>query len=543
MQQKPNSQKSWSSGTVFYQIYTRSFQDSNNDGIGDINGIRQRLDYLNDGHGGGLGVDGLWISTVHASPMKDFGYDISDYYSIEPTYGTMTDFEDLLRDAHSRGIKIIIDLVVNHTSDQHPWFLESCRSANGPKGDWFIWRDARPDGSPPSNWISVFGGSAWQWNEQRQQYYMHSFMTEQPDLNWESPDVRQAMTQVMRFWLDKGVDGFRVDAIDFLGKNYAFPDEPPDIMYDSRKPYSRLNHIYSRDTENMYDYLRLMDSVVREYDNRFLILESFILKRNHPELYWRYYREINSPVSLPFNFELIFSEWSAKKIQSFLDSFQAGLREKDEPVFAIGNHDNPRFVSKTNRYAARSAALLLLTLPGLCFIYNGDEIGMSGTLSGSNHQDNNGRDGSRTPMQWSNYPYGGFSNVKPWLPLSKDCTTVNVDSQLNDPQSLINLYGWLISLRHRSKALRHGSYRSGPRTDQSVSFFREQDDESFLVIINCSDQSTREAFPEDYHLALSSIPQRKTFNGELAPYEGVILQREPALITQPAKQPLAQLLA
>lgn len=226
-----NNSKKWFQGAVLYQIYPSSFQDGNGDGIGDLAGIRQRLDYLNDGHGGGLGIDCIWISPFYPSPMKDFGYDISNYCDVDPIFGSLDDFKNLLNEAHARGVRILIDLVTNHTSDQHDWFLQSENSRDNDKASWYIWRDAKPDGTAPNNWLSVFGGSAWEWSETRQQYYLHSFLKEQPDLNWENPEVQAAMCAVMRFWLDKGVDGFRVDAVDLMSKDLSFADETPDPSF------------------------------------------------------------------------------------------------------------------------------------------------------------------------------------------------------------------------------------------------------------------------------------------------------------------------
>jgi len=518
--------KSWFQGAVLYQIYPRSFQDSNDDGVGDLNGIRQRLDYLNDGKGGGLGIDCIWISPFFPSPMKDFGYDISNYCEVDPVFGTLENFINLLNEAHNRGIRVLIDLVPNHTSDQHLWFKLSQRSSDNEKESWYIWRDAKADGSPPNNWLSVFGGSAWEWSETRQQFYCHSFLKEQPDLNWENPEVQKAMSDVMRFWLDKGVDGFRVDAIDLMGKNLNLEDEAINPSYkQGEDPYLSLIHSNTRDAGNFFNYLRLMADIVGEYDDRLLVLESFILERHKPELYWQFYNEIDKPFCLPFNFELIFMDWSAKEIQTFVDAFQAGLRKQDLPIYILGNHDQPRFASKAGPDNLRAGALLLLCLPGLSLIYNGEEIGMHNVdLPEEYKNDPHNRDGYRTPMQWSNEHNAGFSNGTPWLPTAHDYQSVNVSSELEDTSSLLNFYRALIRLRGNLKALKDGSYEPTVHYDNVVSFIRKTEEQTMLIMVNFSGESIETSVESKYKIVFSTLPSRPSFEGLLKPYEGIVLE-------------------
>lgn len=473
-------------GSVVYQVYPRSFQDSNNDGIGDIKGIIRRLDYLH-----GLGVDYVWMNPVYASPMNDFGYDISDYLMIDPMFGTLADVDALIAEARKRGIGIIMDLVPNHTSDQHEWFKASAASRDSVKSDWYIWKDANSDGGVPNNWISRFGGSAWEWHEGRKQYYLHSFLKEQPDLNWENPAVRQAFANVMRFWLQRGIDGFRVDAIDLMGKDFRFLDEPDNPDYDPTVniEYERLRHIYTRDAGNFFDHLRFIADVAAEFDNKLIMFESWFYERAKPSLYHDFYRSLNRDRCLPFNFELIFMDWDAAKLQAFLDGFQQGLRDGDVPAYMLGNHDVQRFASKVGEHNARLGAVLLLTLPGISLIYNGDEIGMSNAnLPASVQTDPDGRDPFRTPMQWNGLPHGSFTRGKPWLPVAANYGHVNVEVQEKDGHSMLSVYKTLIALRKKYACLREGSYKPGPALNGGISYYRKgADGGECLVLINMSD--------------------------------------------------------
>ncbi len=365
----------WWKSAVLYQVYPRSFQDSNGDGIGDLPGITARLPYLAE-----LGVDALWLSPVFASPMADFGYDVSDYTGIDPLFGTMADFDALLHEAHARGLKVLLDFVPNHTSDQHPWFSESRASRNSAKRDWYIWRDGAPGGGPPNNWLSEFGGSAWAFDAKSGQYYYHAFLAAQPDLNWRNAQVRAAMHEVMRFWLGRGVDGFRVDVIWHLIKDAAFRDNPPNPDFRAGDPpHRRQLPLYSADQPEVHDLIRELRGVIDEFPERLLIGEIYLpLDR----LVTYYGREL-AGVHLPFNFSLLETPWNARAVSQLIDRYESLLPKGAWPNWVLGNHDRPRVASRIGQAQARVAAMLLLTLRGTPTLYYGDEIGLAaGTHSG-----------------------------------------------------------------------------------------------------------------------------------------------------------------
>ncbi len=524
------SQQPWFNGAVVYHIYLRSFKDSNEDGVGDLPGITQKLDYLNDGQGGGLGVQAMWISPFYPSPMVDYGYDISDYRGVDPLFGTMEDLEELITEAHKRGIKVIIDLVPNHSSDQHPWFKQACTSRDHPKRDWYIWRDAGPDGSLPNNWLSVFGGSVWEWHEPTGQYYLHSFTKEQPDLNWENPEVRQAMSEVMRFWLDKGIDGFRVDAVDLMGKDLQLRDDPPNPdLQAGDMPYEQVIHKYSRDAGNFFSYIQQIVDTAGEYPDRLVVLETWMMERAQPALYWDFYRAVPDEICIPFNLELMFMEWSATEFQNFVDEFQSGLRSHDHPLYVLSNHDLPRLASAIGSEAARTAAVLLLTLPGVALLYYGEELGMENiSVTAEEAQDFRGRDRSRSPMQWSDEPYAGFSSVKPWLPVSKNYPVKNVKAEKQDERSLWWLHKRLIQLRNTEPALKHGSYNPGSRVEHPdiMSYTRCSGNDTYLVILNFKgEQIYTDSLPKEAQIVLSSNSDREnSLDNLLLPHEGLILK-------------------
>ncbi|MCE6987816.1 alpha-amylase family glycosyl hydrolase [Dyadobacter sp. CY323] len=479
----------WQHGVV-YQIYPRSFQDSNGDGIGDLKGIISRLDYLQ-----WLGIDCVWLSPVYPSPMADFGYDISDYQGIHPLFGNMDDFDELLSEVHSRGMKLLLDLVPNHTSDQHPWFLESRSSRSNPKRDWYIWQDAREDGTLPNNWLSVFGGNAWEWDEITGQYYYHAFLKEQPDLNWRNPEVQQAMLDVMRFWLDKGIDGFRVDVMWHMIKDLQLRDNPPspdskfnpeDLIYDHYIP------VYSTDQPEVHDIVRMMRDLTDEYDERVLIGEIYL----PIEKLVTYYGQDNRGAHLPFNFQLLTLPWQSQQIALAIDQYEAALPAQGWPNWVLGNHDKPRIASRIGKSQAKVAAMMLLTLRGTPTIYYGDEIGMRDVPIPMNEivdpqglnmpELNVSRDPSRTPMQWSSEINGGFSQYKPWLRLPYNSGRVNVEVQKQDPHSMLRFYTKLIALRKEHAALNIGTYTPEYSDEQLISYVREHSDSKFLVILNLS---------------------------------------------------------
>jgi alpha-glucosidase len=476
----------WQYG-VIYQVYPRSFQDSNGDGIGDLRGIVDRLEYLKE-----LGIKAIWISPVYPSPMADFGYDISDYCNIWPVFGSLADLDDLLQQMHAAGMKLILDLVPNHSSDQHPWFLESRSSRDNPKRDWYIWQDARPDGSPPNNWLSVFGGGAWEWDEKTQQFYYHAFLKQQPDLNWRNPRVEQAMLGIMRFWLDKGVDGFRVDAMWHMVKDLQLRDNPrnPDYREDM-KTYDQLLPVYSTDQPEMHRIVARMRSLLDTYQERLLIAEIYLPVSRLVA----YYGLNNSEAHLPFNFLLIALPWESALIAAAIDEYEGALPDEAWPNWVMGNHDQPRISSRIGQQQARVAAMLLLTLRGTPTIYYGEEIGMQDVPipfdevrdpQGLNMPGKNlSRDPERTPMQWDSSRNAGFTQGKPWLRVDKTFARNNVKVQQNDPYSTLSLYRRLIKLRQSEPSLMTGQYKPVYTDHQMIAYLRQAPGHpGFLVVLN-----------------------------------------------------------
>jgi alpha-glucosidase len=478
----------WQDG-IIYQVYPRSFQDSNGDGIGDLKGIIQRLGYLKE-----LGVRAIWISPVYPSPMADFGYDISDYTGIWPTFGMMADFDELLAKVHAAGMKLILDLVPNHSSDEHPWFKESRSSRDNPKRDWYIWKDARPDGGLPNNWLSVFGGPAWEWDEKTKQYYYHAFLVKQPDLNWRNPEVENAMLYVMRFWLDKGVDGFRVDAMWHMIKDAQWRDNPRNPDYnESMATYEQLLPVYSTDQPEMHGIVARMRRLLDEYDERLLIAEIYLPVHRLVA----YYGSHDWEAHLPFNFMLISLDWYSRKIAAGIDEYEAALAENDWPNWVIGNHDQPRITSRVGLAQAKVAAMLLLTLRGTPTLYYGDEIGMRDVPIPPNEvQDPQGinmpgknlsRDPERTPMQWDATNNAGFSPAAPWLRLDRTFRRRNVETERDDKFSHLCLYRKLIRLRQDEPSLKTGAYRPVYSDSQMLAYIRHAEGHpAFLIVLNLS---------------------------------------------------------
>jgi alpha-glucosidase len=480
------SDESWWRHGIFYQIYPRSFQDSNADGVGDIRGIIDRLPYLRE-----LGVDAVWLSPIFPSPMADFGYDISDYTGIDPLFGTMADFDALIAAAHENGLKLILDLVPNHTSDQHPWFVESRRSRDDPKRDWYIWREPSADGGPPNNWLSEFGGGAWAYDAVTEQYYYHAFLAQQPDLNWRNPEVRQAIYDVMRFWLNKGVDGFRVDVIWHLIKDAGFRDNPPNpYFHEGRPPHEAILTRYSTDQSEVHEVVAEMRRVTDEFDARVLIGEVYLpLQR-----LVAYYGNDLAGAQMPFNFALLSTLWSARSIEKIIADYEKALPAGAWPNWVLGNHDRPRVVNRVGPAQARVAAMLLLTLRGTPTLYYGDEIGMPQVAIAPGQVrdpfEKNvpgigvGRDGCRTPMQWNASPGAGFSTAAPWLPLADDFAEENVARLDADPRSILNLYKALIALRKRLPALNSGDYVPLAAEGDLLLYRRQGEDSAVVIALN-----------------------------------------------------------
>jgi alpha-glucosidase len=449
----------WQRG-VIYQVYPRSFLDTDGDGVGDLRGIARGLAYL-----AWLGIDALWISPIYPSPMADFGYDISDHTAIDPRFGSLADFDALLDEAHRLGLRVILDYVPNHTSDQHPWFLGSRSARDDPHRHWYIWRDPARDGGPPNNWRSVFGGSAWTWDGTTRQYYYHAYLREQPDLNWRQPEVQGAMLDVLRFWLERGVDGFRVDALRQLVEDDELRDNPTNPDYHpGLGPYQALTPVYTADRPETLRMMALMRGLVDGYPDRVLIGELYL----PIERLVAYYGVDGDGVHLPANFHLIFVEWQARRIAQLIAAYEAALPAGGWPNWVLGNHDRRRVRSRIGRAQARVAAMLLLTLRGTPTLYYGDEIGMADVeLPPSLVQDpweknvpglGLGRDPERTPMQWDARAHAGFTTGRPWLPVAADAAAVNVARQRDDPGSMLVLCRRLLALRRAHPALSIGSY-------------------------------------------------------------------------------------
>ena len=518
----------WESG-VIYQIYPRSFQDSNGDGIGDLAGIRARLDYVTS-----LGVDAIWLSPVFPSPMADFGYDVADYCGVDPIFGDLAAFDDLLAAVHDRGLKLLLDFVPNHSSDRHPWFAESRSSRDNPKRDWYIWRDAAPGGGPPNNWISDFGGSSWEWDEATGQYYLHAFLKEQPDLNWRNPELRQAMSDVLRFWLDRGVDGFRIDVLWHIVKHEAFPDNPlnPDWTPQVRDR-DRLIQTHSTDQPEAHAYSADIRRLADGYGERVLIGEIFLPNEHHA----RWYGTPERPqVHLPFNFQLVENAWDAASLRRVIADYEASLPAFGWPNWVLGSHDAPRIAARIGEAQARVAAMLLLSLRGTPTLYQGDELGIGEvTIPPDRMRDPQhwrqpeldiGRDRSRTPMPWSDAPFAGFSTSEPWLPLNDDWRDRNVAAQEADAASMLHWYRRLLALRRAHPALSIGTYTLTPADRDVLSYVRSHGEETLLVVLNLGQEARGFEVPAGFGVAetLASTLPHRLFDGTVAGDEGLILR-------------------
>ena len=533
----------WRDVNAIYQIYPRSFMDSNGDGIGDLRGVINKLDYLN-GQKDSLGIDAIWFSPIFPSPMADFGYDVSDYCDIDPLFGTLDDFRELLTKAHQRNINVMVDFVPNHTSDQHSWFLESRSSLINDKRDYYVWADAKPDGSAPNNWLSIFGGSAWEFDVTSGQYYLHTFLKEQPDLNWDNPMVRDEMKRVVRFWLDMGVDGIRADAVRWISKDPQLRNDPKNPRYDKKTDtdiFNSLLHKNSRFGKKLFPYLREITDVVEEYPNRIMIFEDYPDGNYSTREQYLGFYDINPRVSMPFNFEGLWTEFYADAYRRLVTEFQ-GMLDPDAhtPVYCFSNHDQWRIVTRFGDEQARLIALMQFTLPGLPIVYYGDEIGMPNTdIKPEDVQDptqwtneglNLGRDPERTPMQWNNSRFAGFSETKPWLPIGADLETNNVESQLSEPDSFLSLYRRLLKLRTRHDILKKGDYETfGELESDMFIFSRRLGDEHVFIVLNFSNSPQKTTIPHGGRVLCCSHPidyPDITDEGEvsLRPFEGVLIE-------------------
>jgi alpha-glucosidase len=520
----------WESGVV-YQVYPRSFQDSDGDGVGDLAGIEQRLDHI-----AGLGVDAIWLSPFYPSPMADFGYDVADYCDVDPLFGALADFDRLLAAVHARGLKLILDYVPNHSSDQHPWFADSRASRGSAKRDWYIWRDPGPNG-PPNNWISDFGGSAWEYDPPSGQYYYHAFLKQQPDLNWRNPDLRRAMIDVLRFWLDRGVDGFRMDVLWHIIKAEGLPDNPANPAYlpEMGEKFSLLQ-LHSTDQPEVHAAIADMRALADHYGGggeRVLIGEICLPL---DKLMTYYGGEDRPGVHLPFNFELIEASWNARTLANFIDSYEAALPPGGWPNWVLGSHDARRVAGRLGAPQARVAAMLLLTLRGTPTLYQGDEIGIGDiAISPDRLRDPRelrepglglGRDPARTPMAWDGSGHGGFSSTEPWLPLHADWPLRNVAAQTDDPRSMLTLYRTLLALRRAHPALAIGRYHPVAAEGDVLAYERRHGAERLLVLLNLgAGEAPMPAVPNGARILLSTLDASPAIDRRptLLPDEGLIL--------------------
>ncbi len=485
----------WQSG-VIYQIYPRSFADSDGDGVGDLAGIEARLDHV-----ASLGVDAIWLSPVFPSPMADFGYDVADYCAIDPLFGDLPAFDRLLAAAHARGLKLLLDYVPNHSSDQHPWFVESRSSRTNAKRDWYIWRDPALDGGPPNNWISDFGGPAWEWDEPTGQFYLHAFLPQQPDLNWRNPQMKAAMLNVLRFWLDRGVDGFRIDVLWHIVKAEALPDNPPNPAWTrAQTERDRLIQRHSTDQPEAHALSAEFRALAEQYTGatgreRVLIGEIFLPN----ERLARWYGPPERPqVHLPFNFQLIENEWDAATLARVVADYLASLPPHGWPNWVLGSHDAPRIAARIGGAQARVAMMLLLTLRGTPTLYQGDELAIGHVpippdriRDPQHHRQPHldiGRDRSRTPMPWNSSPHAGFSTAEPWLPLNRDWPTRNVATQAQDPASMLALTHALLALRRAEPALSVGAIQLLDAPAGLLAYQRTHGTRQLTILLNLTAQ-------------------------------------------------------
>ncbi len=520
--------KWWQRG-VIYQIYPRSYQDSNGDGIGDIPGIIARLDHLV-----GLGIDAIWICPIYPSPMADFGYDVADYCDVAKIFGTLADFDRLVDEAHARGLRVILDFVPNHTSNQHPWFLGSRSSRGNAKRDWYIWKDAGADGGLPNNWLSRFGGTAWEWDEATGQYYYHSFLKEQPDLNWRNAAVKQAMYNVLRFWLDRRVDGFRVDVLWLLIKDDEFRENPVNPGWERGESlHNRLLPRYTCNRPEVHAIVQEMRGVMDEYADRVLIGEIYL----PVEQLVTYYGQNLNGANLPFNFQLLQTAWNAASIAAIMVEYEAALPPGAWPNWVLGNHDNARIASRIGEAQARVAAVLLLTLRGTPTIYYGEEIGMKNVaIAPEQAQDpveknepglGLGRDPERTPMPWDGSGHAGFTTGTPWLPIGEDTATRNVSALSESRASILNLYRRLIALRRENSALIEGAISAVGVQGNALSYERRLGNERLAIALNLGHEPLRVSHPAGRVLLSTHLDRAGENVGEstsLRADEGIIVQ-------------------
>lgn len=502
--EKGMTQQQWYKGAVIYQVYPRSFQDSNNDGIGDLQGIINRIDYIKS-----LGVDAIWISPFFKSPMKDFGYDISDYRDIDPLFGDLTDFDELIKQAHNRNIKIIIDQVLSHTSDQHDWFIQSRENSSNDKADWYVWADAKDDGTAPNNWLSIFGGGAWQWEPRRGQYYLHNFLTEQPDLNFHNPEVRKAVLDNVEFWLKKGVDGFRLDAINFCYHDALLRDNPAKPKekrqgrgFSEDNPYAFQYHYYNNTQPENIAFMQDIRALLNKYPGTVSLGE---ISSEDSLATMAEYTQGGDKLHMGYSFELLTDDYSSEYIRTTVETLEKHMTQ-GWPCWAFSNHDVERVASRwgkngvINPQQCKMLSALLASLRGSVCMYQGEELGLGeASVAFEDLQDPygitfwpnfKGRDGCRTPMPWQNsdLEHAGFSDVKPWLPVDAAHKQQSVELQTNDTSSILNAYREFMAWRKTQPALLQGDIKFIETAEPILAFYRTLNDEKLLCVFNLGDQ-------------------------------------------------------
>jgi alpha-glucosidase len=501
---RKSSDHEWWRGGVIYQIYPRSFADSNRDGIGDLPGITANLDYI-----ARLGVDCFWVSPFFKSPMRDFGYDVSDYCAVDPMFGTIEDFQRMVQCAKELGLKVMIDQVFSHTSDQHPWFKESRSSRDNPKADWFVWAESKPDGSPPNNWLSVFGGSAWQWDTGRCQYYMHNFLPSQPDLNFHNEEVQTKILEVARFWLDRGVQGFRLDTSNFYFHDNELRDNPPwgdsprtDGTVALNNPYARQKHIYDKTRPENLGFLKRLRALVDQYSDTTMVGE---IGSDDPFVTMAEYTSENNKLHMAYLFNLLTAGLSTRNIRETVESVEARIGD-GWPCWSFSNHDVMRVMTRWGganppEEFAKVLIALLLSLRGSVCIYQGEELGLTeADIPFERLQDPygiafwpefKGRDGCRTPIPWkAQEKFGGFSTIEPWLPFPEEHRQRAVDIQNSRETSVLNTCRRFLAWRRQQPALRLGRIRFVEATEDVLAFVREHASESIVAAFNLSANSS-----------------------------------------------------
>lgn len=528
---------SWWKTGVIYQIAVPSFADSDGDGKGDLRGIIDRLDYLNDGTASSLGVDAIWLTPINASPLHDFGYDVSDYYSINPSFGTMQEFEELLSACHERGIRVMMDLVLNHTSSEHPWFVESRSSRDNPRRDWYIWRDGRAPGKPPNDWLAVVEGSAWQYDDESGQYYYHAFLPFQPDLNWRNPAVKQEMLGVVRYWLEKGVDGFRLDLINFLYEDEQLRDNPARLF--GVRPYLAQKHLHDFSQPESLEVAKELRRLADEYGDRALMGE---ICSDSPEDCVAYLGDGTDRLHLSFYLEFIRQKWSAAGYRTAVEWLEEHLPPDAWPCYYLNNHDLPRTYTRLGGPGdadarAKVAAGMLLTLRGTPIIYYGEEIGMPESRVPRRVMDDPlgpkfwplgvSRDGCRTPMHWGPGRNAGFTDGTPWLPVDTSYHMHNVEGEDGAPDSLLNWYRRVLHLRRTRRALNSGSYRTIEGVPSGVfAYMRESGEERLAVLLNFAARKRTVRIPENAGAG-------RTLRTVLSTHSAEGSDRQPAVTLQP----------